>query len=87
MKKNTSDGQAGCEFECLLRRSRSLCGCTPWDYPFHPRDEIKICEHVGYYCFYEAMNNLTMLQKDGDCLDCPPDCQVVEYEMVDSYAR
>ena len=26
---------AGCFFECLLKKSRETCNCTPWNYP-HP---------------------------------------------------
>ena len=28
--------QAGCEFECMVRRAREKCKCTPWSYPIVP---------------------------------------------------
>ena len=53
--------QAGCHFECWLRESRKVCGCTPWNYP-HPPGEVKdLCDMAGNSCFEKIMENSTTM--------------------------
>lgn len=64
--------QSACQFECLLKRSRKICRCTPWSYPFDPSlEEVRICDLYGHYCFDEYMRDLS---KISEC-QCLPNCE------------
>ena len=67
--------QSTCQFECMLQFSRKSCHCTPWDYPFHPQEQVKLCDSLGYYCFDNFMKNKTHMES---CL-CEPDCHSLDY--------
>ena len=71
--------QAACFTECMMSYARSTCHCTPWDFPFADDDEGEICSFYGYYCFHEAMKNLTHRTRVCDCL---PDCNVVNFQVT-----
>ncbi len=70
--------QEACVFECMVEFSRSVCNCTPWDFPSSDGDGDgrAMCNAYEYYCFDEAMKNTT--HKTGVCR-CLPDCEVAEY--------
>ena len=65
--------QVGCHYECLLRKSREQCRCTPWSYPTAIGDDEDkaICDLYGHYCFDQHMRDLSQLK---NC-DCDPDCE------------
>ncbi len=65
--------QSGCQFECMLEKSRAACRCTPWNYPRPPNDTLGTCDLFGNYCFEMIMRKKEKLTK---CRKCEPDCQV-----------
>ncbi len=69
--------QAACQFECLVRHAKSVCHCTPWDFPFQG-NHTSICNLYGYYCFEESMKNTSHLNEECPCL---PDCNVIDYHI------
>ncbi len=70
--------QSACQFECLVKHARSICQCTPWDFPFEDGIGISICNLYGYYCFEESLKNTTYLNKECHCLS---DCNIVDYHI------
>ena len=66
--------QSACNFECLLRDTRKICQCTPWNMPT-PIDDQPICDIYGNICFDNIMQQQIRL---ANCT-CPIDCNTVRF--------
>jgi hypothetical protein len=67
--------QNACEYECLLKRARNTCGCTPYNFPFEADKEVKICDTFSSLCFDKLLND----RRNLSACQCSPDCEQVSY--------
>jgi len=71
--------QAACQMECMLAYARSVCGCTPWEYPspntFGKNQSLFLCDFLGHYCFNEVMKNTS--HAEHNCSHCTADCDSI----------
>ena len=67
--------QSVCEYECLLKRAREKCHCTPYSYPFQPDEDIKICDTFAFHCFEIMLRDTS----DIDSCNCLPDCESTKF--------
>ncbi len=66
--------QAGCLFECRLRKAVKECNCSSWDYPLP--EGASLCHHrVRRECFNREMAEYV----DVEECDCPNDCRLTQY--------
>ncbi len=72
--------QPSCQLECMIKYSRNLCRCTPWNMPTSPNANLTIiCDSFGQDCFNWAMRQRQHLQ---NC-NCPTDCNAIKYTVVE----
>ena len=66
--------RVGCELECALNRSISLCECLPW---FYPNDftSVPVCDMFGGYYFDQIMSDNTYYKSCST--QCLEDCEEV----------
>ena len=72
--------QEACHFECGLEEARDICGCTPWNLPFSPGKDIRICDLYGYACTTSIIGSLDLAEK---CQHCIQDCNEITYSVVE----
>ncbi len=70
MKLFQSYTHSGCHFECLIRKSNTVCGCTAWNYP---QDPIEVCDHERALCFEQVIDYCSVVTTLGGLL-CLPFC-------------
>ncbi len=51
--------QAGCQFECAIKRGVDTCGCANWNFP---QDPIQVCDHERSLCFEKVVIKNTLRQ-------------------------
>jgi hypothetical protein len=69
MKMINKYSRIGCEVECAVNKSISICRCMPWYYP-NSFYEVPICDMFGGYCFEHFMSNPKSYSHCRDvCLD------------------
>ena len=72
----------GCELECALNHSLTICKCMPW---YVPNDfkEMPMCDMFGANCFDMVLSDETYYK---DCSDqCLEACQSTSYSAIPSY--
>jgi hypothetical protein len=73
----TEYSQSACEFECLLKKARKACRCTPWNMPFLSTEDQVVCDVFGSYCFNTILGHEHLL-KDCNCL---ADCKSIQFSI------
>jgi hypothetical protein len=73
----TKYSQSACEFECLVKKARKTCRCTPWNMPFLSTEDQVVCDVFGSYCFNTILGNEHLL-KDCDCL---ANCNSIQFSI------
>jgi hypothetical protein len=73
----TEYSQIACEFECLLKKARKACRCTPWNMPFLSTEDQVVCDVFASYCFITILGNKHLL-KDCDCL---ANCNSIQFSI------
>ena len=68
-----------CEYECHVKLAEQICKCIPWDY-LHNRKSPE-CDVFGRTCFYNAMENLTISNKNH-CSHCINGCDHITYNAI-----
>ena len=72
----------GCEFECALNKSLSVCKCLPWYLPNH-FIEAPMCDMSAAKCFDTIISDARNYKKCRD--KCLEDCKSTPYAVVTSY--
>ena len=80
LKMFSNYSQEACQFECGLEEARRVCGCTPWDLPFGPGEEPKMCDLFGYSC---TQSVLTGLDLTLTCQSCIQNCNELTFSVVE----
>ena len=80
--------KSNCMLECAWQRAWETCGCHPW---FLAGPETRtvlfdtttqgLCDAVGMNCFDGIVDSVMSGDRDNICPDCPPDCELVAYEV------
>jgi hypothetical protein len=73
----TEYSQSTCEFECLLKKARKACRCTPWNMPFLSTEDQVVCDVFGSYCFNTILGHEHLL-KDCNCL---ANCNSIQFSI------
>ena len=82
MKLLKNYSKAGCEFECAMNASMTICKCLPWHYP-NNFTHISMCDMFGAKCFDMIMSDERYYRNcTSQCLE---DCKGVSYVPFPSY--
>ena len=74
----------GCELECALNKSLSICKCLPWYLP-NNFNEVSMCDMFGARCVETIISNETNYKKcKHQCLE---DCSGTSYTAIPSYVK
>ena len=71
----------GCELECALKKSLSICKCHPWYLPTHLN--LPICDMFAAKCFDAIISDARNYKKCKD--QCLKDCTSTSYVAIPSY--
>ena len=71
----------GCELECALKKSLSVCKCHPWYLPNHLN--LPICDMFAAKCFDSIISDARNYKKCKD--QCLVDCTSTSYVAIPSY--
>ena len=72
----------GCELECALNRSLSVCKCLPWYLPNNFK-EASMCDMFGAKCVDSILSDQRNYQKCKE--QCLEDCKITSYAAIPSY--
>ena len=64
----------------MLERAHTVCGCTPWNFPYIASGDIEICDLFGSTCFFDLMSDTGF----GEQCDCPEDCDEVSFSKFET---
>ena len=71
----------GCELECALKKSLSVCKCHPWYLPNH--FNLPICDMFAAKCFDAIISDARNYKECKD--QCLEDCTSTSYVAIPSY--
>ena len=72
----------GCELECALNRSLSVCKCLPWYLPNNFK-EASMCDMFGAKCVDSILSDQRNYRTCKE--QCLEDCKIVSYAAIPSY--
>ena len=82
LKLITDYTRIGCEFECAVSKTISLCKCMPWYYPNNYTD-TPVCDAYGGHCFEEILSEETNYKECPE--QCIEDCEGIPMTVVTTY--
>ena len=74
--------KVGCELECALNKSLSICKCLPWYLP-NNFNEASMCDMFGATCIDKILSNARYYKKCKD--QCLEDCKSTTHAAIPSY--